>query len=74
MWRVSEVNTEERERVFDKTKRLFVGATALIAVGLAVAGTYDRAAGGVLLLAGWVAGVMGLHRMGRAGSAPRDPS
>jgi hypothetical protein len=33
-----------------------------------VAGSVDRATGGVLVLIGWVAGVATLHRLGRAGS------
>ena len=69
---VSEVKTDDREASWEKTKRLYLGAAALIVVGLGVAGSFDRATGGVLLLAGWIAGVMGLHRMGRAGSVRRS--
>lgn len=69
---VSEAKTETPDRGYDATKRLYVGAVTLIALGLAVSGTVDRATGGVLLLAGWIAGVLGLHRMGRTGSTPRD--
>jgi hypothetical protein len=69
---VDNVSTPQRERDYETTKRLYLAAVAIIAVGLAVAGSVDRAAGGVILLVGWIAGVMGLHRMGRAGSTPRD--
>lgn len=73
---VSDVSPAERpvqrEADYEKTKRLFVGAALAISLGLAVSGTLDRSAGGVILLVGWIAGVMGLHRMGRAGSTPRE--
>ena len=41
-------------------------------VGVAVAGTVSRTAGGVLLVLGWLAFVYALHSFGRAGSAPPD--
>jgi hypothetical protein len=47
----------------------FVGACATIVLGLAIAGSVDRATGGVILLIGWVAGVATLHKLGRSGSA-----
>jgi hypothetical protein len=54
-----------------KARRLLVVACGVVAVGLAVAGTADPTTGGVVVLAGWLAGVAALHRLGRAGSAPR---
>ena len=54
-----------------KARRLLVVACAVVAVGLAVAGTVDPTAGGVVLLTGWLTGVAALHRLGRAGSTPR---
>jgi hypothetical protein len=69
---VASVNSEQGDRVYETTKRMFVGFTATIAVGLAVAGTLDRTTGGVILLVGWLGCLLGLHRMGRAGSTPRD--
>ena len=54
-------------------------ATRLLAVdgaivgGLAIAGSVDRATGGVILLAGWLIGVAALHRLGRAGSERSKP-
>lgn len=53
---------------YDTAKLRFVGACAAIAVGLAVAGSVDRATGGVIVLIGWIAGVATLHKLGRAGS------
>ena len=61
----------DRERAYESTKRLYVGAAVLVTAGLAVAGSVDRTAGGVILLTGWIAGILGLHRLGRAGSTPR---
>jgi hypothetical protein len=56
---------------FAAARRRFVMACAGIAGGLAVAGTLDRTSGGVIVLAGWVFGILALHRLGRAGSQPR---
>lgn len=61
----------EREQDYEKAKRLFAIAAVAIASGLAVAGTVDRSAGGVLLLAGWISGIVALHRLGRTGSVRR---
>jgi hypothetical protein len=52
----------------DRAKRLLLLACAIVAAGLAVAGTADPTTGGVILVAGWLAGVLALHRLGRAGS------
>ncbi len=59
------------EIVYAKAKRHLVVSCAMIAGGLAVAGSVDRTAGGVLLLVGWVFAVLSLHRLGRAGSERR---
>jgi hypothetical protein len=56
----------ERSRVL-----LAVGALS-IAAGLLVAGTVSPNTGGVLLLAGWLATVGGLHFFGRSGGARGD--
>ena len=72
MCSVSEAKTDDSERVYEATKRRYVFAAAGIAVGLAVAGSFDRSTGGVILLVGWIAGIFGLHRLGRAGSVRRD--
>ena len=61
----------ELEDPFAKAGRRFLLACAAIALGLAIAGTADRATGGVVLLVGWLAAVASLHRLGRAGSTPR---
>ena len=62
----------DREALYETTKRRYLGAAALVILGLAVAGSVDRTTGGVILILGWAAGILGLHRLGRAGSAPRD--
>lgn len=69
---VSEAKTDDAEKVYEATKRRYVFAAMAIAAGLAVAGSVDRATGGVILLVGWIAGIFGLHRLGRAGSVRRD--
>lgn len=53
---------------FERAKRHLLLACALIGGGLAVAGTVDRSTGGVLVLIGWLAAVVSLHRLGRTGS------
>lgn len=52
---------------FARAKRQLVFAAAGIALGLAVSGSVDRTAGGVLVLAAWLLGVVALHRLGRSG-------
>jgi hypothetical protein len=69
---VSEAKTDDREKIYETKKRQYLVAITLVTLGLAVAGSVDRTTGGVLLLAGWSAGILGLHRLGRAGSRPRD--
>jgi hypothetical protein len=69
---VTEAKTDDPEKQWETTKRRYVGAIALVTLGLAVAGTLDRTTGGVILLTGWIAGILGLHRLGRAGSTPRS--
>ena len=59
------------EQAYAKAKRSYVLAAVGIALGLAVAGTLDRTAGGVVLLASWIGGVAALHRLGRTGSSVR---
>jgi hypothetical protein len=51
---------------------LLAGAAALVAVGLAIAGTASPLAGGVVVVAGWLLFVYGLHGYGRAGSVRRS--
>ena len=53
---------------FDRAKRQLVLACAAIGGGLAVAGSVDRTTGGVLVLVGWLVGIVALHRLGRTGS------
>lgn len=53
---------------FDRAKRHLLLACGAIGGGLAVAGTLDRTTGGVLVLIGWLAAIVALHRLGRTGS------
>ena len=53
---------------FDRAKRHLLAACSAIGGGLAVAGTLDRTTGGVLVLVGWLAAIVALHRLGRTGS------
>jgi hypothetical protein len=75
-------NVREKSRTARRLVALGAGAAAL---GLAVAGTApvlgtapdsrvqsQQELGGVLLLLGWLALVIGIHRLGRASSSPSD--
>jgi len=53
-------------------RRLYVGAAVGIAVGLAIAGSLDQTAGGVVVLASWLTAIAALHKLGRAGSDRRS--
>jgi hypothetical protein len=48
-------------------KVLFVAAL-LIALGLAIAGSVSQVGGGIVVLAGWLGSIYGLHRFGRTGT------
>lgn len=66
---LSQIRTGDGRRPdFAHAKRLLVTACASIVVGLGVAGSIDRASGGVILLAGWLMGIVAIHRLGRSGS------
>lgn len=69
---MSEAKTDDVEKNWQTTKRRYLGAAALIILGVGVAGSVDRSTGGVIMLLGWGTGIVGLHRMGRAGSVRRD--
>lgn len=56
------------EPAFARAKKQLVFACAIIAGGLAIAGSIDRTTGGVLVLVGWLAGVASLHKLGRSGT------
>lgn len=58
---------------FERAKRHLLLACAAIGGGLAVAGSLDRTTGGVLVLIGWLAGIVSLHRLGRTGSQRNEP-
>jgi hypothetical protein len=51
-----------------RSSLLFAGGMSIL--GVALAGTASRAAGGLLLVLGWLAFVHALHSFGRAGSEP----
>jgi hypothetical protein len=52
---------------FKRNKRLLLISATGIAIGLALSSSFDRMAGGVLLLASWVMGIVALHSLGRSG-------
>ena len=56
------------EPAFAGAKKQLVLACAIVAGGLAVAGSIDRTTGGVLVLVGWLAAVASLHKLGRSGT------
>ena len=60
---------------FERAKLPMVIAGFGIVIGLAVAGSIEKTttgAGGAIVLASWVLGIGALHRLGRAGSTPRE--
>jgi hypothetical protein len=57
------------DAAFERGKKHLVLAMAVLSVGLAIAGAFDRLTGGVIVLAAWFFGGILLHRLGRAGSA-----
>jgi hypothetical protein len=63
---------EEAMDAFDRARRMLVAATGVMAVGLAIAGSVDRTAGGAIVVVAWVLAIASLHRLGRAGSVRRD--
>jgi hypothetical protein len=70
---VSEAKTDvDPDKLYETTKRRYLASAALVIAGLGVAGSFDRSTGGVILLLGWITGILGLHRLGRAGSVRRD--
>ena len=60
------MSTEPLEK---RAQRILLTAASISAVGVAVAGTVSRVAGGVIVVAGWLAFLYGLHAFGRAGSS-----
>ena len=56
------------DAAFGRARVLFLAASIGVAAGLAVAGTIDKTAGGVIVVAAWVFGVASLHRLGRVAS------
>jgi hypothetical protein len=63
------VTGEPRE---SRARNALVAAAGTSVLGLAIAGTVSRTAGGVLLVAGWLAFVYALHSFGRSGSPRGD--
>ncbi|MEI7892058.1 MAG: hypothetical protein WCI05_03140 [Myxococcales bacterium] len=51
-----------------RARRWVVVGLVLIALGLAIASSWDPTAGGLVLLAGWGTGLWSLHRYGRTGA------
>lgn len=60
-------STVSPEQAFTRARVMFLAAAVAIGVGIAVAGSVDRTAGGVIVLSAWVFAVACLHRLGRAG-------
>jgi hypothetical protein len=58
-----------REITETRARSALVVAAVTSVLGIAVAGTVSKTAGGVLLVIGWLAFVYALHSFGRAGSA-----
>lgn len=56
-----------KELAFGRAKLHLLFGAAAIALGLAVSGSFDRTAGGAIVLGGWVVEVVALHRLGRTG-------
>lgn len=56
---------------FERAKLPMLIAAVGVALGLAIAGSVERTAGGAIVLGAWVLGIAALHRLGRAGSVPR---
>jgi hypothetical protein len=56
---------------FERAKLPMLIAAVGVALGLAIAGSVERTAGGAIVLGAWVLGIAALHRLGRAGSGPR---
>ena len=57
---------------YEKTKRRYLIGAGAIILALAVSGSVDRTAGGVIWLVAMVASIFALHRLGRAGSRSRS--
>jgi hypothetical protein len=57
----------DKEEAFERARFLVIVASVMTAAGLGIAGTVDKTAGGVIVLAAWVFGVFSLHKLGRAG-------
>jgi hypothetical protein len=57
-----------RQTTETRARSALVRAAVTSVLGIAVAGTMSKTAGGVLLVIGWLAFVYALHSFGRAGS------
>lgn len=55
-----------------RARMLLTLSLVTTALGVAVAGTMSRTAGGILVVAGWLGLIASLHAYGRAGSTPRS--
>lgn len=64
----------EDPAAFVKAKKLFVLACVGIALGLAVSGSFDSKAGGVIVVSAWLVSIVALHRLGRSGSDRSRPA
>ncbi len=64
---------DDSDAMFDRAKVPMLIAAVGVVGGLAVAGSFERTAGGAIVLGAWVLGIASLHRLGRAGSIRRPP-
>jgi hypothetical protein len=62
------VEVTREETTETRARSALVVAAVTSVLGIAVAGTVSKTAGGVLLVIGWLAFVYALHSFGRAGS------
>ena len=57
-----------------RARQMLLMAGGISALGVAIAGTLSRVAGGVVVVVGWLAFLYGLHAFGRTGSPPTPPA
>ncbi|MDB4996845.1 MAG: hypothetical protein JWM74_4277 [Myxococcaceae bacterium] len=51
-----------------RARRLLVVGSVVTTLGIAIAGTVERTAGGIVVVVGWALVIYGIHAFGRAGS------
>jgi hypothetical protein len=51
-----------------RARRLLAVGSVVTTLGIAIAGTVERTAGGIVVVVGWAFIIYGIHAFGRAGS------